>query len=115
MKLAWFVVALVACGEKIDPGDDSGTGPDGTTSPDTSTKLDAHQGVDVSLPPPPPNCSPISGNTVVSSDGSCEGTATWTCGATQYTVDCTCPQSQCTCTQQTGSSGSGTIIKPPSV
>jgi hypothetical protein len=109
MRVLFFLcLSIVACGGKIDSGD-GGVGPDGSPPP---TK-DAQPSPDVISPPA--QCTPITGGSTVASDGSCTATASWSCGATQYTIDCSCPSDQCTCTQQSGSTGSGTIIKPPSL
>src|SRR6185369_14380944 len=109
------LVFVLACGGKLDPGGDGGgNGPDSGGSDAISGK-DGQPSADViSPPPPPPQCTPINGSTVVSSDGSCTSTASWSCGATKYNVSCSCPSSQCSCTEESGGTGSGTIVKAPS-
>ena len=101
-------MALVACGGKVD-GDDGGTGGVDSGGP----KNDAQPVADVGGQPS--TCTPITGGGTASSDGSCTSTASWSCGATKYSVECSCPANQCTCTQQTGSTGTGTFVTPQSL
>jgi hypothetical protein len=115
MKHVFFfalVFATAACGGKIDSGLDGGNGADGG-GPDGSHPPPGEAGADVVSPPPP--CTPFTGGTTIGSDGSCEVTAAWACGDTQYAVDCRCPDGTCTCSEQTGSSGSGTFVQAPQV
>jgi hypothetical protein len=104
-----LLCVLAACGGKLDDGDagvdasSDGSNTDATLSKDTSL-VDAIA----------TGCSKLSGGTVADQNG-CQVTETWTCGQTQYSIDCTCPNAKCTCSQQTSSGGSGTIIAAPSV
>jgi hypothetical protein len=109
MRLVFLCLALAACGGKLDTGDAGGGGVD--AGPDGVVK-DAQPGPDVISPPA--QCTPISGNTTVSSDGSCTTTAQWSCGATKYGVQCSCPSTQCTCSEETSQGGVGHIVKEPS-
>ena len=114
-KSAWLVlaVALAACGGKID-GDDGGTTSDGGGGLDAIAKKDAPATVDVG--PPQPACSPVTGSTSVSSNGDCDTTASWSCGDTKYTVDCSCPTAECSCSQFSGGGGGGgTVTNVPTV
>ena len=107
--LLCFAVSVSACGGIIDNGDG------GTTGVDSGTQKDAPTGVDVKPPPPPPppNCSQIQTETAIGSDGSCTSSASWSCGDTKYSVQCSCPSTQCSCSQESNGMGSGTIIKEP--
>src|SRR5512138_2393139 len=102
MHRVFLCLVLVACGGKIDPGGDGGSGLDsGNGGKDGQPTADV-----ISPPPPPPSqCTPITGTISSSTDGSCTSTATWSCGATSYTVECSCPSSQCTCSQESGGMG----------
>ena len=114
-KSAWLAlaVALAACGGKID-GDDGGTTSDGGGGLDAVAKKDAPATIDVG--PPQPTCSPIEGSASGGPNGECETTASWSCGDTKYTVDCSCPSTQCTCSELgPNGSGGGTIMKEPSI
>ena len=114
MRFVLVCVALAACGGKIDTGDDGGTtGVDGGGGSDAAKAKDVQPGMDVISPPT--QCSPITGGTSVSSDGSCTTTATWTCGATTYDVKCSCPDATCTCSQESGGMGAGTSVKAAGV
>ena len=107
MHRFFFFLLLASCGGKIDNGDDGGTnavdsGGKDATSDATPPSVDA-------IAPPPSQCTAIGGGTVADQNG-CTVTETWSCGATSYTVDCSCPQTQCTCSQETNGSGSGTVM-----
>lgn len=107
MRLVFLcAVVLVACGGKIDTGGDGGSG--GVDSGGADSAKDSQAGPDVISPPA--QCTPIVGNTTVASDGSCTTTAQWSCGAMQYSVQCSCPGDACSCTQQSGSSGGGKMV-----
>ena len=114
-KCSWIFlcVALAACGGKID-GDDGGTTSDGGGSTtDAIAKKDAIATPDVG--PPQPTCSPIEGSSSGGPNGQCETTASWSCGDTKYTVDCSCPSTQCSCSEFGPNGGGGTVIKEPSI
>ena len=106
-----FVLVLVACGGKLDQGGDGGTTPDGSPPP----SKDAQPTVDVITPPPTPSCTPMQGATSVGSEGSCQTSESWSCGDTKYSVDCSCPSAQCTCSQETANGGVGQILKEPNM
>ncbi|HEY1957727.1 MAG TPA: hypothetical protein VGH28_19035 [Polyangiaceae bacterium] len=113
--LLLLCAGVAACGGKIDGGDaGTGTGNDGgVLIVDASAKKDASPAIDSG--PPTDVCTPIQGGTSGSSNGDCDTTAAWSCGDTKYTVDCSCPSTQCTCSESTGSSGGGTVVKEPNV
>lgn len=115
MRFWILCVALTACGGIIDTGDaGNGGGVDsGTTGNDGGgvVKKDAST-IDVVLPPP--NCTPIQSETAIDSNGGCTSSATWSCGVTKYSVQCECPSTQCTCSQESGGTGTGTILKEAS-
>lgn len=101
------VCALSACGGKLENAD-AGTQPDSGTA--ETGGADAPF-VDVVV-------TPACGATQTSSEnglGSCHVTESWSCGATQYTVVCTCPPGRCDCSTQTGSTSSFNEISAPDV
>src|SRR4051794_4393473 len=113
MRFVALCLLLSACGGKID-GDDGGS-PGVDASVDTGTQKDGAPKPDVGPPPPPPpTCTKIQSQTAINSNGGCTSSASWSCGETKYSVQCTCPSAQCSCTQQIGSSGSGTVLQEPS-
>ena len=103
-----------ACGGQILGADGGISNPDGSTNPPptTSSKPDAAPppSFDGGQPPPPTQCTPMTGGGTTSSNGDCTVTEDWSCGATKYSVNCTCPTKQCTCSQYTANGGSGTMI-----
>ena len=112
MRIWLFCVALAACGGIIDNGDaggvdsgggDTGSGSDGGTKKDVVT-------VDVVITP---NCTPIQTQTAIDSNGGCQSSSSWSCGATKYSVQCNCPSTQCTCSEESNGMGTGTILKEP--
>ncbi len=111
MRLVFFCLALAACGGKIDTGDDAGNG--GVDSGSDGTTKDSQPAIDVISPPA--QCSPIGGGTVANSDGTCTVTESWSCGATNYDVKCSCPDATCTCSQESGGMGAGMLVKAPGV
>ncbi len=99
-KLLFFGALIVlGCGGQVI-GADGGTGGDSSTVPPTAS----------STVPPPALCSPMSGGGTTSSNGDCTVSEKWTCGATSYAVDCSCPAKTCTCSQFTANGGSGTTV-----
>ena len=111
MRVWLFCVALTACGGIIDTGDGGSGGVDGGPggSDGGIVKKDANVN-DVSVTP---SCSPIQTATMLY-DGGCQSSASWTCGATKYSVQCNCPSAQCTCSQESNGMGSGTVLQEPS-
>ena len=107
-----FCVALTACGGIIDTGDggnnggaDTGNGNDGgIVKKDAST-------IDVGVTP---SCTPIQSQTAIDSNGGCQSSASWSCGDTKYSVQCDCPSTQCTCSEESNGMGTGTILKEAS-
>jgi hypothetical protein len=114
MKFLCLCLALVACGGKID-GDDGGTGGVDSGSGDSGggTKNDAQVTKDTGGPPTT-TCTPITGGGTAGSDGSCASTASWSCGDTKYTVECSCPKNVCSCTSDSGNSSTASIVTPQS-
>jgi len=105
-----LLYVLGACGGKLDAGDGGVVGPDGSPGQhDGSTLIDAAV-VDVIVMP---TCGPMA-TQGMTGPSACQVSSTWSCGATQYSVQCDCPNATCSCAQQTGSMGSGTIVKVPS-
>ncbi len=99
-KLLFFGSCIViGCGGQVIGADGGPTG-GGDSSPPTAS----------STTPPPQMCGPMSGSGSVSSNGDCTVTEKWTCGATSYQVDCTCPQGTCDCSQFSGNTGGGTQV-----
>lgn len=118
MKLVLLLaaVSLVACGGKLDDGDGGTPSNDASTGGDSPIIFkDASTKPDVIVTPPPGQCGNFQLEGSISSDGSCETSGTWQCGTTSYAVKCSCPDATCECSQQTGSSGSGTTVNAPSV
>jgi len=111
MKRLVVLLALVACGGKIDTGD---AGSPGGTDGGQPTSDGSTPDVIVS-PPPTPTCSPMSGIASTDPNGNCEITEAWGCGDVQYEVDCSCPSAQCTCSEATTNGGSATAVQAPSV
>ena len=112
MRFWYFCVALVACGGIIDTGDGGSGGVDGGPNGSDSgiVKKDGSL-VDVGVTP---NCTPIQSETTGDSNGNCQSSASWSCGATKYSVQCNCPSTQCTCSQESNGMGTGTILKEAS-
>ncbi|HSQ62377.1 MAG TPA: hypothetical protein VLM85_04160 [Polyangiaceae bacterium] len=108
-----MALMAVACGGQILGADGGTSNGDGSTNP-TPTSSSKPDG---SAPPvydagqpPPSQCTPMSGSGSTSSNGDCSVTEDWSCGATKYSVTCTCPAKQCTCSQYTANGGSGTTV-----
>lgn len=112
-RLAFWVFAsllTIACGGRIYDADGGALGADGGPIPSptgTTPRTDASVPVPPPtptfdagppVPPPPQMCSPMSGSGTVSTNG-CSVNEDWSCGATKYTVYCTCPLAQCTCVE----------------
>ncbi|HEX4515979.1 MAG TPA: hypothetical protein VH054_20660 [Polyangiaceae bacterium] len=108
MHRFFFCLLLVSCGGKIDTGDDGGLGLDSSAKDASSSDVSLPPSADAT-PPPSSQCTGIGGGTVADQNG-CTVTETWSCGSTSYTVDCNCPNAQCTCSQESGGIGSGTVM-----
>jgi hypothetical protein len=116
IKVLLVSLFAAACGGQILGGDAGPSGGDGST-PGSDGSTHPPPGVDASPPPPPssdaappPLCSPMSGGGTTSTNGDCTVNESWSCGATKYAVDCSCPAKQCTCSQYTSNGGSGTTV-----
>jgi len=104
--------ALVGCGGQILGADGGTSNGDGSTSPTptTSSKPDAGSPPVYDAGQPPAQCTPMQGGGTTSANGDCTVNAAWACGDTKYSVDCSCPAKQCTCSQYTANGGSGTMV-----
>jgi len=113
MRIWLFCGALAACGGIIDTGDGGITGVDsGNGGTDGGVIKKDGSTTDVVLPP---TCTPIQSETAIDSNGGCQSSASWSCGNTKYSVQCNCPSTQCTCSEEDGNgTGTGTILKEPS-
>jgi hypothetical protein len=125
--LILFAVVALACGGKVDGGDTGDGGTHGSSSGGTGSSggsdsgassggSDAASGVDSPFVGPTPDA----GTTIVcqqqggggsGGQGSCDAQETETCSdGMTYTVDCSCPNATCTCSESGangGSSGGG--------
>ena len=108
MRIWLLCFAVSACGGIIDNGDSGIIGVDSGTQKDAPTGVDANPKMDAAT-----MCSQIQTQTAIGSDGSCASSASWSCGDTKYSVQCSCPSTQCSCSQESNGTGSGTIIKEP--
>jgi hypothetical protein len=115
MMIKVLVASLftVACGGQILGGDAGTSGADGgdaSTHPPPGLDASPPPPTADAMPPPPPLCSPMTGGGTTSTNGDCTVNESWSCGAVQYQVDCSCPAKQCTCSQTTSNGGSGTMV-----
>jgi hypothetical protein len=110
MRIWLLCSVLVACGGIIDTGDGgtTGGGDSGSGGTDASVKKDV---VVLDVSTKPPMCSQIQTTTSIDSNGGCQSSAAWSCGDTKYSVDCACPSTQCTCSQESNGMGSGTTMQ----
>jgi hypothetical protein len=110
IKVLVASVFVAACGGQI-LGSDGGTpGNDGSTNPPPGSDASPPPPPTADATPPPPLCTPMSGSGTVGSNGDCTVDEAWSCGDVKYTVDCSCPAKQCTCSQYTSNGGSGTMV-----
>jgi len=109
-------IVAVACGGQILGADGGISNPDGSTNPPPTTSTSTPDAApppppfDGGQPPPPQQCTPMAGGVGIDPNGGCTVTEDWSCGSTKYSVNCTCPTKQCTCSQYTSNGGSGTVI-----
>jgi len=112
MRFLVFCAALAGCGGIIDTGDGGAGGVDGGPSGDDGgvVKKDAST-LDVIVTPA---CSPIKTQTQLADGGVCQSSASWSCGDTKFSAQCTCPSAQCTCSEETSQGGVGHTAMEPS-